>query len=376
MHLSPSIGHDLVTGTRFMGAFTMFALSILLAFVNRGKTQLKVYNQARWLIFTGCLLLCVYNTVQFLGNFREQSITLSWAVTTMFLVAIIPPIFLGNLFLLRAGHDMKPHIWRSVIFVAFCYGLFFYGLTNDLLIDDVEPHTTVTFYIALALFAKITQMAIVLHRGLKKTRSSLTDGELQQRHVALRYTSHAMNALLVVAVFAPWAGLSSSTLLYTITKLTLLMTLSWLVCEFCLYGYNMAETIEVNDEIREAQLMEGGTPQHRHFGTRHPKNRGMGGCASLHRPQPHHRHGTEANGRVGINPQRLPQQQHRCHQFQKVAAIPAHRGSKKANDTASRTHPSSHCRGEWICQPPQFHKGFQNERGKFTHRMDNKSQKQ
>ena len=131
---------------------------------------------------------------------------------------------------------------------------------RDLLIDDVEPHTTVTFYIALALFAKITQMAIVLHRGLKKTRSSLTDGELQQRHVALRYTSHAMNALLVVAVFAPWVGLTSSTLLYTITKLTLLMTLSWLVCEFCLYGYNMAETIEVNDEIREAQLMEGERP--------------------------------------------------------------------------------------------------------------------
>lgn len=260
MHLSPSIGHDLVTGTRFMGAFTMFALSILLAFVNRGKTQLKVYNQARWLIFTGCLLLCIFNLVQFLGNFREQSITLSWAITTMFLVAIIPPIFLGNLFLLRAGHDMKPHIWRSVIFVAFCYGLFFYGLTNDLLIDDVEPHTTVTFYIALALFAKITQMAIVLHRGLKKTSSSLTDGELQQRHVALRYTSHAMNAMLVVTVIAPWVGLTSSTLLYTITKLTLLMTLSWLVCEFCLYGYNMAETIEVNDEIREAQLMEGERP--------------------------------------------------------------------------------------------------------------------
>ncbi|MDY2866863.1 MAG: hypothetical protein SOV34_09470, partial [Sodaliphilus sp.] len=38
------------------------------------------------------------------------------------------------------------------------------------------------------------------------------------------------------------------------------MTLSWLVCEFCLYGYNMAETIEVNDEIREAQLMEGERP--------------------------------------------------------------------------------------------------------------------
>ena len=96
MHLSPSIGHDLVTGTRFMGAFTIFALSILLAFVNRGKTQLKVYNQARWLIFTGCLLLCIFNLVQFLGNFREQSITLSWAITTMFLVAIIPPYLLGQ----------------------------------------------------------------------------------------------------------------------------------------------------------------------------------------------------------------------------------------------------------------------------------------
>ena len=72
MHLSPSIGHDLVTGTRFMGAFTMFALSILLAFVNRGKTQLKVYNQARWLIFTGCLLLCIFNLVQFLGFARHE----------------------------------------------------------------------------------------------------------------------------------------------------------------------------------------------------------------------------------------------------------------------------------------------------------------
>ena len=91
MHLSPSIGHDLVTGTRFMGAFTMFALSILLAFVNRGKTQLQVYDPARGLIFTGCLLLGIFNLVQFLGNFREQSITLSWAITTMFLVAIIPP---------------------------------------------------------------------------------------------------------------------------------------------------------------------------------------------------------------------------------------------------------------------------------------------
>ena len=141
MHLSPSIGHDLVTGTRFMGAFTMFALSILLAFVNRGKTQLKVYNQARWLIFTGCLLLCIFNLVQFLGNFREQSITLSWAITTMFLVAIIPPIFLGNLFLLRAGHDMKPHVWRSVIFVAFCYGLFFYGLTNAICSSTMWSHT-------------------------------------------------------------------------------------------------------------------------------------------------------------------------------------------------------------------------------------------
>ena len=244
MHLSPGIGHDLVTGTRFMGAFTMLALSILLAFVNRGKTQLKVYNQARWLIFTGCLLLCVYNTVQFFGNFREESITLSWAVSTMFLAAAIPPIFLGSLFLLRAGHDMKPHIWRSVIFVAFCYGLFFYGLTNDLLIDDVEPHTTVTFYIALALFAKITQMAIVLHRGVKKASSSLTDEELQERHVALRYTSHAMNALLLIAVFAPWVGLTSSPLLYSLTRLIMHLVLAWLVCEFCLYGYNMAEAME------------------------------------------------------------------------------------------------------------------------------------
>lgn len=65
-----------------------------------------------------------------------------------------------------------------------------------------------------------------------------------------------MNALLLIAVFAPWVGLTSSPLLYSLTRLIMHLVLAWLVCEFCLYGYNMAEAIEVNDEIREAQLME------------------------------------------------------------------------------------------------------------------------
>lgn len=256
MSISPELGHDLATGTRFMGAVTMLALSILLAFINQGKTRLRVYSQARWLIFTGCLLLCVYYTAQFLGNFREHSITLSWAISTMFLVVIIPTVFIGNLYVLRAGHDMKPHIWNVVGFIALCYGIFTYGLLTDTLIDDVCPFATATFYIASLLSAEIAHLGAVAYRSLKKANISLTDEELQERHVALRYTAHAIIILLFTTFFAPWVGLTSSPLLYAFSRLIMMLMLSWLVIEFCIYGYNMAETIEVNDEIKEAQLIE------------------------------------------------------------------------------------------------------------------------
>lgn len=255
MSIPPDIGHDLTTGTRFMGAFTMLALAVLLAFINQGKMRLRVYNQARWLIFAGCLLLSVYYSSQFLGNFREHSISLSWAISTMFLVVIIPTVFIGNLYVLRAGHDMKPHIWNVVGFIAVCYGIFAYGLLTDTLFNDENPCATVTTLVASLLSLEILHLAVVAHRSLKKASLSLTDSELQERHVALRYTAHAMIALLFTTFFAPWIGLSSSPLLYSFVRLVMMLMLEWLVIEFCIYGYNMAETIEVNDEIKEAQLI-------------------------------------------------------------------------------------------------------------------------
>lgn len=256
MILPPDIGHDLTTGTRFMGAFTMLALAVLLAFINQGKMRLRVYNQARWLIFAGCLLLSVYYSAQFLGNFREHSISLSWAISTMFLVVIIPTVFIGNLYVLRAGHDMKPHIWNVVGFIVVCYGIFAYGLLTDTLFNDENPCATVTTLVASLLSLEILHLAVVAHRSLKKASLSLTDSELQERHVALRYTAHAMIALLFTTFFAPWIGLSSSPMLYSFTRMIMMLMLEWLVIEFCIYGYNMAETIEVNDEIKEAQLIE------------------------------------------------------------------------------------------------------------------------
>lgn len=256
MQVPYDIGYDLITGARFAGAITMLVLSVILVFVNRGKSQLRVYNQARWLIFTGCAMLCVHNFLQFFGHFREQSTSLSWCITVMFLTIVIPSIFLGNIYLLRAGHEMKSLIKRTLLFGVVCAVIFIYGLMSDTLINDDNPFASATFVIAIWLFYEILKMSGVLHHDLKKASTSLTDEELQERHETLRYTAKAMNVVLMFSLFTPWLGLTSTLWLYAILGTIILIVFLWVVVEFCLYGYNMAETIEVNDEIQEAQLIE------------------------------------------------------------------------------------------------------------------------
>lgn len=259
MQIPHNIGYDLITGARFAGAITMLLLSGILVCVNRGKSQLSVYNKSRWLIFTGCSMLCVHNFLQFFGHFREQSTTLSWCITVMFLTIVIPSIFLGNLNLLRAGHEMKAIIRRAMLFVVLCGGVFAYGLASGTLVNDENPFISSTFVISIGLFLEILKMSRALHRDLKKACASLTDEELQRRHQALRHTAKAMNVALMFSLITPWLGLTSTLWLYAILGTVILMVFLWIVVEFCLYGYDMAEMIEVNDEIQEAQLIEEGS---------------------------------------------------------------------------------------------------------------------
>lgn len=250
------MGQDYITGTRFLGAAAMIALAFTLAFVNRGKIQSRVYNHARWLFFSGCLLLGLHNLIQYFGHFREQSATLAWIVNLMFFVFIIHCFNIGTIYLLRAGRQMKTLIKRAVIFMIFSIVLFGYGLATNSLINDEKPLSTVTFLIAISLFCNILEISYVLHREIRKTDISLTDNELQGRHETLRYTARAIYCAVLMSLFSPWIGMSNSLILNATYGLVVFGILSWFTGQFCRYGNDMDEVIEVNDEIQEAAIIE------------------------------------------------------------------------------------------------------------------------
>ncbi|MDO4971253.1 MAG: helix-turn-helix domain-containing protein [Bacteroidales bacterium] len=250
------MGQDFITGTRFLGAAVMIALAFTLAFVNRGKIQSRVYNHARWMFCSGCLLLGIHNLVQYFGHFREQSATLAWIINLMFFVFIIHCFNLGTIHLLRAGRRMKILVKRATIFIVFSLVLFGYGLATNSLINDEKPFSTVTFLIAISLFFNIIEVSYVLHREIRKTDISLTDEELQGRHETLRYTARAMYCAVLLSILSPWVGVSSSLILNATYGLAVFGTLSWFTGQFCRYGNDMDEVIEVNDEIQEAAIIE------------------------------------------------------------------------------------------------------------------------
>ncbi|MBQ0020172.1 MAG: AraC family transcriptional regulator [Bacteroidales bacterium] len=246
----------LITGARFLGALPMFVAACCLVLMNRGKLQSAVYNRSRWFITAATLILGVQFAIQFVGQLREQSVTLCWTLNMMAYVIATPLYNMAELNLLRAGHNMRDRYKWNGIFMALCYVILAIGYFTDTLINDQQPWLTATFVVAFLYFLKVIELSWVLFQEMKKTNTRLTDEELTERHKVLRYTARVMKWIILVSLFSPWVGMSSSLMLNALYGIVIFILLLIFFVTFIVYGYNMAECIEVNDEIAEAVMIE------------------------------------------------------------------------------------------------------------------------
>ena len=250
---------QLISSVRFLGALPMFVAAACLILFNRGKLQSVVYNRSRWLIAAATLLLGVHFAIQFVGQLREQSVTLCWTLNMMAYVIATPLYNMAELNLLRAGHNMRGRYRWNGIFMALCYVILAIGYFTDTLVNDQQPWLTATFVVAFLYFLKVIELSWVLFQEMKKTDTRLTDEELTERHNVLRYTARVMKWIILVSIFSPWVGMSSSLMLNALYGIVIFPLLLGFIGMFIVYGWNMAECIEVNDEITEAVKTEAAT---------------------------------------------------------------------------------------------------------------------
>ncbi len=246
----------LITGARFLGSLPMFIAVACLVSFNRGKLQSVVYNRSRWLITVATLILGIHFAIQFVCQLREQSVSLCWAVNMMAYIIATPLYNMAELNLLRAGHNMKDRYKWNGIFMALSYIILTIGYFTDTLINDQQPWLTATFVVALLYFLKVIELSWVLFQEMKMTDTRLTDEELAERHNVLRYTARVMKWIILVSIFSPWVGMSSSLMLNALYGIVIFPLLLVFIVLFLVYGYNMAECIEVDDEIAEAVKTE------------------------------------------------------------------------------------------------------------------------
>ena len=246
----------IISSVRFLGALPMFVAAVCLVFFNRGKLQSAVYNRSRWFITAATLILGIQFAIQFVGQLREQSPTLCWTVNMMAYVIATPLYNMAELNLLRAGHNMRGRYRWNGIFMALCYLVLAVGYFTDTLINDQQPWLTATFVVAFLYFLKVIELSWVLFQEMKKTDTRLTDEELTQRHDALRFTARVMKWIILVSLFSPWVGMSSSLLLNSFYGIIVFTLLLMFIVTFIVYGWNMAECIKVDDEIAEAVTAE------------------------------------------------------------------------------------------------------------------------
>ena len=246
----------LITGVRFLGALPMFVAAACLVFFNRGKLRSVVYDRSRWFITAATLLLGIHFAIQFVGQLREQSVTLCWTLNMMTYVIATPLYNMAELNLLRAGHNMKNRYKWNGIFITACYVILAIGYFTDTLINDQQPWLTATFAVAFLYFLKVIELSWVLGKEMKQVSTRLTDEELTERHDALRHTALVMKWIILVSIFSPWIGMSSSLLFNALYGIVIFILLLLFIATFIVYGKNMAECIKVTDEIAEAVMTE------------------------------------------------------------------------------------------------------------------------
>lgn len=247
---------DFITSIRFMGAVSMLLMALVLSFVNRSKGRSGVYERSRWMIVVGCLLLSAHMATQFFGHFREYSPTLSWSINLIYYTPILPLFYLGSLNLIRGGLNMKWPIIRCMVYAAISYILFIVGYATDTLINDAAPWHTTTILVAAVLSAVTIDMMILLLREVKKFDSRLTDIELAERHRELRLAARTTKFILFFAMLIPWIGISSNLELHSVVGFVMICLLLWHFSRFYMYGNDIFEVTEVNEEICEASLAE------------------------------------------------------------------------------------------------------------------------
>lgn len=239
-----------------MGAASMIIIALIVAFVNRGKIRSSVYERSRRMVCVATLLLGIHNTIQFCGHFREESVTLCWAINLAFFVVITPIYNMSELNLLRAGQSMKGRYIYNLLFIAVCYAIFAVGLATGTLINDAAPWQTATFAVAVCYSVKLLELSRTLTHDMMLTAKRLTDDELDEPHQALHYTAKSMNWLILLSLITPWVGMSASILLNSIFGLVMFGVIIWYIIKFALFGNNTAVLIEVTDEITEAVMLE------------------------------------------------------------------------------------------------------------------------
>ena len=247
---------QIISSVRFLGAMPMLIAAVCLIVFNRGKLQSAVYNRSRWLITVATLILGVQFAIQFVGHLREQSVTLCWTLNMMAYVIATPLYNMAELNLLRAGHNMRGRYRNNTVFVTLCYIVFSIGYLTDTLINDQQPWLTATFVVALLYFLNLLELSWVLFQEMKKADTRLTDEELAERHKVLRYTARVMKWIILVSLFSPWVGMSSSLMLNALYGIVIFPLLLVFIVLFLVYGSNMAECIKVSDEIAEAVMIE------------------------------------------------------------------------------------------------------------------------
>ena len=246
----------IISGVRFLGALPMFVAAACLVLFNRGKLQSAVYNRSRWFIAAATFLLGVHFTIQFVSQLREQSVTLCWMLNMMTYVIATPLYNMAELNLLRAGHNMRERYKHTALFVALCYVILAIGYFSDTLINDAQPWLTATFVVALLYFLNVIELSWVLGKEMKQASIRMTDDELSQRHSVLRFTARVMKWIIIFSLFSPWIGMSPSLVLNAFYGIIIFILLLIFIVTFIVYGWNMAECIEVNDEILEASMIE------------------------------------------------------------------------------------------------------------------------
>lgn len=246
----------LIHCTQFMGATSFCFVALLLFFMNRGKIQSQTYNHSRHLLIFGSLLLSTHFVLQFCCQFREMGDIVAWGVNLPFYTIVIPAFNLGELNLLRAGHNMRRATHDALLFVILSLIITGVGLATGTFSNAEHPWHSTTFLLAILLTVFIFKITLRLHQELKKTNERLTDEELATRHDSLRYTAQSIRWVMLASFVTPWAGVASSSIFQCIYGITIFYLLLWFLFSFLFYGVNMAEVRDVNDEIMESTLVE------------------------------------------------------------------------------------------------------------------------